>query len=120
MPTTGRNRVTAPVEPRNWASPKAKTPPSAATIEYPNPAGGAEEAGVAVGADPAVRCHQPVAGVGGRGGHGHDGLVEADVARRAEEGRGPEGEDAAVPGRGPVTLGAQRGRGAARSLEGGH
>jgi len=35
MPTMGRLRCTAPVEPSNTASPNVKIPPSAATRRYP-------------------------------------------------------------------------------------
>ncbi len=37
MPTTGWLRWMAPVEPKKAASPKAKTPPSRATVQYPPP-----------------------------------------------------------------------------------
>ena len=37
MPTIGRLRVTPPIEPNGCASPKAKTPPSRATVQYPPP-----------------------------------------------------------------------------------
>ncbi len=39
MPTMGRLRTMAPVEPKNWASPKVKMPPSEATSQYPRPSG---------------------------------------------------------------------------------
>ena len=35
MPTIGLFRIMLPVEPWKSASPKAKTPPSLATIQYP-------------------------------------------------------------------------------------
>ncbi len=39
MPTTSRLSVRPTIEPSNEASPKAKTPPSAAAIQYPGPLG---------------------------------------------------------------------------------
>ena len=39
MPTIGLLRCLPPIEPKNPASPWANTPPSAATIQYPNPVG---------------------------------------------------------------------------------
>ena len=32
----GRFSLMAPVEPKNWASPKVKTPPSGAATQYPD------------------------------------------------------------------------------------
>ena len=80
----GRPSASAPVEPWNGASPKANTPPSEATSQYPpvgrvggdphdrrssgRPPIDPVEGGVAEGEHPAVRGHQPVpAAVGGRG-----------------------------------------------------
>src|SRR5712691_2154344 len=40
MPTIGLLSLVPPAEPRNWASPKAKTPPSEATSQYPFRLGG--------------------------------------------------------------------------------
>ena len=39
MPTMGAVRAIPPVEPKNLASPKQNTPPSAATSQYPPPSG---------------------------------------------------------------------------------
>jgi hypothetical protein len=74
MATIGRLSLMAPVEPKKRAS----------EAEHP-----------------AVGGHQPVARPAGRGGHGHDRLVELHPAGGAEEGRTPEAEDAAVGGHEP-------------------
>ena len=61
-------------------------------------AGGAEELGVAIGEDPTVRRHQPVAGVAGSGGHADDRPGELRPTGGAVELGVPEGEDPAVGG----------------------
>src|SRR5581483_480400 len=73
-------------------------------------AGGAEEARVPEGEDPAVRGHQPVALARRRGRHPHDRLRQDHRTGRAEEPGVTEGEDAAVRGHQPVAL-ARRGGG---------
>ena len=39
MPTTGAANRRPPADPSNGASPKLKTPPLAATVQYPSPVG---------------------------------------------------------------------------------
>src|SRR5437870_1192257 len=75
MATIGFVSRSEPVEPKKPASPKANTPPSAATNQY------------------------PLAGLSG--GHGHNRAVERLPAHRPVERRRPEGEDAAVGRRQP-------------------
>ena len=75
---------TPPVEPKNRASPNAKIPPSDATNQYPLPVG--------VGAMPTI------------------GAVQAQPARRTEEARVAEGEDAAVGRDQPVAVARRRRR----------
>ena len=63
---------------------------------------GAEEPGVAVGEDAAVRSHQPVAAPVGGGRHTDDGLVECGGPLGAEEPGVALGEDPTVGGHQPV------------------
>src|SRR5207302_1807762 len=71
-------------------------------------AGGAEEAGVAVGEGAASGRDGPVAGAARGGCHPNDGLMEVEAAGGAEEAGVAVGEDAAI-GRDEPVAGAARG-----------
>ena len=115
----------APSEPSNEASPKAKIPPSEATIQYPRPSWvgampmmgwlrwcpphRALEAGIAVGKDPAVGGHHPVPASVVCGRHADDRLVEVKGAGRAPEPGVAEREDTAVRSVEPIAAAIGRG-----------
>ena len=91
--------MSAVADPSKAAEPKLKIPPSAATSQYPPPAGPAAMPSmgslrwmepvdpwnerVAVAEDATVGGDEPVAGTGGRGRHADHRLVEVDGAGRA-------------------------------------
>src|ERR1700734_2235497 len=64
----------------------------------------AEETGVTVGENSAIRCHEPVALAVWRNSHANNWLNEMDVSRRAVESGVTEAEDATIGCHQPVAL----------------
>src|SRR5664280_2648604 len=101
MLTTGAARGRPPVEPKNGAPPKEKTPPSEATSQYPPVL-----VSLAVLTTGLFRTRSPIGG----GRDAHHRLVQGVAAHRPVEAGVAEGEDTAVGGDLPVALAVRRRR----------